>query len=59
VLNYNLVSKPAIGDFQKLEVNLESLSEIVSFGIPCSQNTSFMNTWAISIALQVDLTGMK
>jgi hypothetical protein len=59
VLNNNLVSKPAISDFQKLEVNLVSLSEIISFGIPCNQNTSFMNTWPISIALQVDLTGMK
>jgi hypothetical protein len=59
VLNNNLVSKPAISDFQKLEVNFVSLSDIISLGIPCSQNTSFMNIWAISIALQVDLTGMK
>ena len=27
--------------------------------MPCSLNISCMNTWAISIALQVDLTGMK
>jgi hypothetical protein len=51
VLNNNLVSKPAISDFQKLEVNILSLSDMVSFDIPCSLNISFMKTWAISIAL--------
>jgi hypothetical protein len=50
MLNKNLVSKPAISDLQKLEVNFVSLSDTISFGIPCSLNTSFMNTWAISIA---------
>jgi hypothetical protein len=59
VLNSNLVSKPVISDFQKLEVNFVSLSDIISLDISCSQNTSVMNIWAISIALEVDLTGMK
>jgi hypothetical protein len=59
VLNNNLVSNPVVSDFQKLEVNFVSLSDIISLGIPCSQNTSFMNIWAISIVLQVDLMGMK
>jgi hypothetical protein len=59
VLNNNLVSKPSISDFQKLEVNFVSLSDMISFVIPCSLNISFMNTWAISISLQVDLIGMK
>jgi hypothetical protein len=59
VLNSNLVSRPTIKDFQKLEVNCVSLSNMISLGIPCSLNISFMNILAISIALQVDLTGIK
>jgi hypothetical protein len=59
VLKNNLVSKPTISDFQKLEVNFMSLSDMISFGITCSLNISFVNTWVMSIALQVDLTLMK
>jgi hypothetical protein len=59
VLNSNLVSRPTIKDFQKLEVNFVSLSDTISLGIPCSLNISFMNMLAISIALQVNLTGIK
>jgi hypothetical protein len=59
VLNNNLVSKPTISDFQKLEVNFVSLSDIISFGIPGSLNISFRNMLAISISLQVDLMGIK
>jgi hypothetical protein len=59
VLNSNLVSRPTIKDFQKLEVNFVSLSDTISLGIPCSLNISFMNMLAISIALQVDLTEIK
>jgi hypothetical protein len=58
VLNNNLVSKPTIKDFQKLEVNFVSLSDIVSLGMPCSLNISFMKMLAISIALQIDLIKM-
>jgi hypothetical protein len=59
MLNYNLVSRAAIKDFQKLEVNFVSLSDTISSGIPCSLNNSFMNTLAMSTALQVELTGIK
>jgi hypothetical protein len=59
VLNNNLVSRPTIKDFQKLEVNFVSLSDMISLGIPYSLNISFMNMLAISITLQVDLTGIK
>ena len=59
MLNSNLVSRPTIKDFQKLEVNFVSLSDMISLGIPCSLNISFMNMLAISIALQVNLTGIK
>jgi hypothetical protein len=59
VLNSNLVSKPAINDFQKLEVSFVSLLDMISFGIPCSLNISFMNMLAMYISLQVDLTGIK
>ena len=58
MLNNNLVSKPAIS-IQKLEVNFVSLSDTIVLGIPCSLNISFMNMLAISISLQVDLTGIK
>jgi hypothetical protein len=59
VLNSNLVSRPTIKDFQKLEVNFVSLSETISLGIPCSLNISFMNMLVTSIALQVELTRIK
>jgi hypothetical protein len=59
VLNSYLVSRPTIKDFQKLEVKFVSLSDTISLGIPCSLNISFMNMLVISIALQVDLTGIK
>ena len=59
MLNNNLVSKLAIMDFQKFEVNLVSLSDTISLGIPCSMTISFMKMLAISIALQFDLTEMK
>jgi hypothetical protein len=57
VLKNNLVSRPSINDFQKLEVNFMSLSDTIFLGIPCSLNISFMNMLAISIALQVNLMG--
>ena len=59
MLNSRMVSRPTIKDFQKLEVNFMSLSDTIFLGIPCSLNISFMNMLAISIALQVDLTGIK
>jgi hypothetical protein len=59
VLNNNLVSKLAIKDFQKLEVNFISLSNMLSLGMWCGLNIYFMKILAISISLQVDLTGMK
>jgi hypothetical protein len=59
MLNSNLVYKPTIKDFQKLEVNFVSLSDTISLGIPCSLNISFMNTLAMSITLQVELMGIK
>ena len=59
MLNSNLVSSPAIQDFQKLEVNFVSLSDMISLGIPCSLNISFMNTLAMSIALQVNFLNLS
>jgi hypothetical protein len=59
VLNNNLVSKPTNKDFQKIEVNFLSLSDIISLGMPCSLNIYFMKILAISISLQVELMGMK
>jgi hypothetical protein len=59
VIKKNLVSKPAIKDFQKLEVNFVSLSNTISLGMPCNLNISYMNMLAISISLHVDLTGTK
>jgi hypothetical protein len=59
MLNNNLVSRPTIKDFQKLEVNFVSLSGTVSLSIPCSLNISFMNMLEISISLQVNLTRIK
>jgi hypothetical protein len=59
VLNNNLVSKTTIRDFQKFELNLVSLSDTTSLGMPCSLNISFMKMLEISIASQVELTGMK
>jgi hypothetical protein len=57
MLNSNLVSRPTIKDFQKLEVNFVSLSYTISLGIPCSINISFMNMLVMSISLQVHLMG--
>ena len=54
-----MVSKPAINDFQKFDVNFTSLSEITIFGTPCNRNIYFKNTPVISAALCVDFTGMK
>jgi hypothetical protein len=59
MLNSNFVSRPTIRDFQKFEVNLVSRSDTISLGMPCSLNIYFMKMLAISMALQVDLTGMK
>jgi hypothetical protein len=41
VLNNNLVSKPTISDFQKLEVNFVSLSDIISLGMPVQSEHLF------------------
>jgi hypothetical protein len=59
VLNNNLVSKPTIKDFHKLEVNFVSLLDMISLGMSCNQNISFMKILEISISLQVDLMGTK
>ena len=50
---------PLNRDFQKLPVNLGSLSDIITFGIPCSQKIYFKNISAIFAALYVVLRGIK
>jgi hypothetical protein len=45
--------------FQKLEVNLASLFKIMVLGRPCNLKISFIKTLATSMALKVDLIGMK
>jgi hypothetical protein len=59
VLNANCVPKPANKIFQKLEVNLASLSEIMVLGRPCNLKIYFIKTLATSMALKVDLIGIK
>jgi hypothetical protein len=59
MLNRNLVSKPTNKDFQNIEVNFISMSDMISLGMQCRLHIYFMKILAISIALQFDLTGMK
>lgn len=44
---------------QILEVSLVSRFDTIAFGSPCSHNTSFINIWAMLLALCIDLTRMK
>ena len=45
--------------FQKVDVDLASLSEIIIFGTPCNLTISFRNPYATWAIPKVDFTGMK
>lgn len=51
--------KPLNNAFQNLEVIFTSLSDIIFFETPCNLTTSQINTFATSLAGNVDLTEMK
>ena len=55
----NFVPKSTNRPFQKLEVNLVSLSEIIALGNTCNLKISFMKIFAMASALYVDLTSIK
>lgn len=59
ILKVGFVPKPANNSFQNLEVSFASLFDTIFFGTPCNLTTSLMNTYAMSLAEKVDLTGMK
>ena len=59
VLKFNVVFNPLNRDFQKLPINLRSLSEIITFSILCSQKIYFRNVSSMFAALYVVLTGIK
>ena len=50
---------PLNRDFQKLPINLGSLSKIMTFSIPCSRKIYFRKISAMFAALYVVLTGIK
>ena len=58
-----LINLPLLGLLfhfvQKLPRNLGSLSEIMTFGIPCNQKICFRKISAIFVALYVVLIGIK
>ena len=59
MLKFNVVFNPLNKYFQKLPVNLGSQSEIITFGIPCSQKICFKKISAMFAALYVVFTGIK
>ena len=59
VLKFNVVFNPLNRYFQKFPVNLGSLSEIITFGIPCSRKICFKKISAMFAALYVVLTGIR
>ena len=59
VLKFNVVFNPLNRDLQKLPVNLGSQSEIITFGIPCSQKICFKKISAMFASLYVIFTGIK
>jgi hypothetical protein len=52
MLNASCVSKHVNKPFQKIEVNLASLSDIMVLGKPCNLGISFIKTLAMSMALK-------
>jgi hypothetical protein len=58
MLKTNYVPKPATKIFQKLEVNLETLSQIMVLGKPCNMKISFMKMLEMYMDLKVDLMGI-
>ena len=59
MLKFNVVFNPLNRDFQKFPVNLGSLFEIMTFGIPCNRKIYFRKISAMFAALYVVLTGIK
>ena len=59
VLKFNFVPKSAKRPFQKIEIKLVSLLEIIALGNPCNLKISFMKIFAMASALYVDLTAIK
>src|SRR5713101_2145119 len=59
MMKFNFLPKSTNNPFQKLEVNLTSLSKTIAFGNPCNLKISFMKIFAMSSVLCVDLTGIK
>ena len=54
-----LRTKYANNPYQKLELNLTSLSETIVLGNPCNLKISFMKMFAMSSVLCIDFTGIK
>jgi hypothetical protein len=59
VLNSNCIPNPTNKPFHKFKVNFASRSEIMVLGIPCNLKIYFIKTSTTSIALKVDLIGIK
>ena len=59
MLKFSFVPKFANKLFQKLEVNLTSLSETIALGNPCNLKIYFMKIFAMSSVFYVDLTVIK
>ena len=59
MIKFSVVFNPLNRDFQKLPINLGSLSEIITFGIPCSHKICFRKISAMFASLYVFLIGIK
>ena len=55
----SLYPKYAKRPFQKFEVNLVPLSQIIALRNPCNMKIPFMKIFAMALNLYVELTGIK
>lgn len=59
MLRFNFVFNASCKLFQKCEVNLESLSDIIEMGIPCSLTISLIYNFPSVLVVSVILTARK
>jgi hypothetical protein len=59
VLKFNYMPSSSKGLFQKFKVSFVFLSEMIALCIMCNLNTYFINIYAMSVALFMDLTQLK
>jgi hypothetical protein len=59
VLKFNYMPSSSKGLLQNFEVIFVFLSKVIALYIMCNLNTSFINIYAMSVFLLMDLTQMK